>query len=1385
VIAMKKTQIKDALRNIRRERVSYFSILLIAFMAVTCYVGVVAAETALLRSGNRFYDETSFHDLEIASTLLLEEGDVEAIRAVSGVLDAEGVYLTTAKAFDGTSRAQVSVRSLTERIDLPILTEGHLPAAANECAVEERFLAETDFSVGDTVRLTSGDGGVPDYLANEAYVITGSFLHSEHICDTVTGNALILVTPEAFDLDRLDGCYMKAEVLLDKAAYPDRYGDEYKEALESMRLTLESLAAERAAMRDESVHTRYQSEIDENQAKLDDAAARLAEARTQLDEGVAQLEENRQKLADAERELAESRAELDQGSEELSGAKTQLDRIKRTLSDAAKELADGKSILDDTAAQLADAAAQLADGKALLNEKAEELAQGRLKLDNAKQELAEAKAKLEDAAAEIAENRQKLVDAEQKLADGWKELEENKKLLDAAAEELKSAETQLKNAATQISRGEAQLSRGRRELRNGEAQIANGEAQLADGHRQLSESYVEIETAKQEARGQIQDAMIDSLKKSGFEDEAAQTIVGSIGWVEPNYSPDLDDSSLRATDFQVTDTVSVDFAKDSEQVAKALVSPLEQVLTEEAYQTAASTVEQILDYVGYSTVSEQLQQWDDGHEQYLTGKAQLAAAKEELEEGQEKYRQGEEQLLSASEEYEAGLAQYNDGKTQYESGLAQYNEGLRRYEEGLAQYNEGKAKLEAGEAEYEAGVAQYETGLAEYLSGEEQYADGLAQYNDGAAEYEARLAEYNEAKAKYDEGVETYDASLAQYNDALARYQRGVADYQAGMRRYEDGEAQYTDGLAQYDDGMRQLIEGSETLAEKEREYADGMAQYNDGAAQLDEARETLDALSPARWVVLTPDANGGYLQLRTSCSSVKIIGARFTVLFLVVGALVIYATVAKIVDEQHKLVGATKAFGFFNREILAKYLIYGVSATAVGILLGAAASIPLQLFVASSFGKIFVFGSPRAAVRQDLMVLVLVLGVLLSLAAVWFACTTLMRSTAIRLMQDSTPVGGKKSGHGSKSLLTLYQRLILRNMRSDLKRITITVVSIMGCCALLVIGFTLRACVFETPSRQYGQIVQYDYDLSYEPGAEAEMEAVLERYGATETPAYRLYTSLRIGAATDFGELIVIDGDRLSELYRLSDKDTKDTLHVGSDGIYIFSGIAQSHGLSVGDTVVLMNESGTEAEARIAGVFRNYLGQMIFLTPAYYAEIFGEEPISNSMLGHLNGADFDALSGELSHLESFRSLERSDSLRALVESFTKIINAVVCILIVAAGAMAAVILTNLTNIYIRQKTRELAVMRVNGFTVREVIRYMLGETYVTTALGILLGCVVGSALGIWIVGSFQSPVFRFVAEPNATSCLISAAITLLFVAIINILALRKVKDLKLTDISG
>lgn len=114
---------------------------------------------------------------------------------------------------------------------------------------------------------------------------------------------------------------------------------------------------------------------------------------------------------------------------------------------------------------------------------------------------------------------------------------------------------------------------------------------------------------------------------------------------------------------------------------------------------------------------------------------------------------------------------------------------------------------------------------------------------------------------------------------------------------------------------------------------------------------------------------------------------------------------------------------------------------------------------------------------------------------------------------------------------------------------------------------------------------------------------------------------------------------------------------------------------------------------------------------------------------------------------------------------------------------MAYFILLNLANMYINQKKRELTVMRVNGFTTGEVIAYVVREAVFTTIVGILVGIAAGSVFAYAIVKFIEQRHVGFDATPSFSGWLYSAGLTALYSVIIYSISLRKVKDLKLTDI--
>ena len=587
-------------------------------------------------------------------------------------------------------------------------------------------------------------------------------------------------------------------------------------------------------------------------------------------------------------------------------------------------------------------------------------------------------------------------------------------------------------------------------------------------------------------------------------------------------------------------------------------------------------------------------------------------------------------------------------------------------------------------------------------------------------------------------------------------------------------------GIEGMDAAVDSLRELRQQIEEKSSDLDEAEAMIAEVETILKEQRENAENMESGRWFIFDGHGSASFVQLIIGSGNLKSLEMTFSLLFVLVGALVIYATISKMIDEQRTLVGTTKALGFFNREILAKYLLFGLSATVLGTLFGVLlARFVFEPFILKGYGAYYTYDTTAPTVTVGPTLIVLLAGIVLAVGAIVLACYRLIRTPAIRLMQQAVPKGRKKSAKGGKRLLSLYSRLILLNMRTDLKRVIVTIVSVAGCCTLIVIGFTLKAAVNGAVTNQYSSVVHYDAKVQYAYGEE--IEAELKNSGADCVPLYDVYITYRI-TDNQVGELLCGDIAAIESMYRLNDWRTGDAIEPTDEGILIQRRLAEIDGLDIGSEFQITVGGAKTAKVRVAGIFENYIGRSMVMSTAYYASLFGAAPTPNSFLIRLNGADEEALRERLKTVSGLTGYTPASADRAMFDSATSVVNSIVVLFIVLAAIMAGVVLTNLTNIYIMQKKRELVVMRINGFTVKEVIGYCTRETIVTTIAGIVLGIALGSGIAYRIVRSMEQAFIRFDRSVSPLAWLYGALITVLFTVIINAIVLRKVKHLKLTD---
>ena len=1143
---MKKTQLKDGARNIRKQIVSYISIVIIAMIGATTYLSLDYTSNAMRVNASDIYNKYNFRDVEIISTLLFTDEDLSSIKTAEGMVDAEPVRTTSAKITCGEKRESVNVISKTKRINMPDICEGRLPDNVSECAVERGLADKLGIQVGDAVKVTGSGSGAAEFMQYTDFTVVGIIMHPDHINSVVPEPSYVYVSWDAFGSDELGDCFMKVEIVTDKDANTDRYSNSYIKTTKELCKRLEATAAVRTELRNNDVFGTANEEIEKNQKLIDDAEKKLADARKELDEKTAEYEKGVSEADDAEKQLNEAKPLLDEGRIELEAVRLQLEDGKKELDTAKIRLAYGKSELDSA----------------------------KRKLDSAK-------------------------------------------------------------------------------------------AQLDDG-------YIQLEEAKDTIRRKIKSAFDKVLKDDSIND--------ILTWAKIEKT-DTDDPSKTASYLWITDSIRIDLKKPLEEFFRAVINSdsVQKELLVALYDVTES---------GYTPRTES---------------------------GEYDYEAIREALIKSAVGRSADYKKLSDACIEWDEGHNQYIEGLEKYKTGLI--------------EYEAGEKQFE-------DAEKQYEDGLQKYNDGLAEYNAKKSEYDDAAALLEEG-------------------------------------------------RKKLDEGKKLLAEGEEKYTAGIAELDDGKAKLTEAKDKVNSLDRCRWVILDPVGNAGYGQVSGGAANLENLKSTFALMFIIVGSLVIFATVGKMVDEQRNLVGTEKALGFYNREIFAKYLSFGVSAAAVGVVLGILVSrFAIEPFLLGSMGLFYYYDITKINIVTVLpTVIVFVVGVLLSAVSVWFASAKLLREPAVRLMQPKAP--GVKKGYGGKSKLPLYSRLILLNMRMDLKRVVVTVVSVAGCCALIVIGITLKSAIDSISLNQYGEITNYDICIKYDPKSpddtKSKIENALKEAGTEYVNVYNPIVTYRF-EKTETAELLCGDIKTIEEFYHLYDYKTGKPLYPTNEGVLIQKRAAETYDLYTDSELEIAINGSKTAKVRIAGVFESYFGGMMVMSSQYYETVFGAEYVPDAYLVKLNGADAEALSASVSGFDGFESVNRADSGKTILASTASSVNITVLLFIFIAAIMAGVVLMNLTNIYIIQKKRELVIMRVNGFTVKEVIGYVLRETVLTTITGIILGIVTGSLVVYRIIRMLEQVMIQFERGVNPLSWIIAAAMTVLFTVIVNIIALRKVKNLKLTD---
>ena len=150
--------------------------------------------------------------------------------------------------------------------------------------------------------------------------------------------------------------------------------------------------------------------------------------------------------------------------------------------------------------------------------------------------------------------------------------------------------------------------------------------------------------------------------------------------------------------------------------------------------------------------------------------------------------------------------------------------------------------------------------------------------------------------------------------------------------------------------------------------------------------------------------------------------------------------------------------------------------------------------------------------------------------------------------------------------------------------------------------------------------------------------------------------------------------------------------------------------------------------------------------------------------------------------VDGVEAVSLSESTRTTFSDIIGILDLVTLVLIVSAAALAFVVLFSLANINIAERRREIATLKVLGFTPREVSAYVFRENIVLTVLGALVGLGLGYALAMFVIVSAEIDIAMFGRTIYWYSFALSFVITIIFSLAVNLIMNRKLDKIDMVE---
>jgi putative ABC transport system permease protein len=492
-----------------------------------------------------------------------------------------------------------------------------------------------------------------------------------------------------------------------------------------------------------------------------------------------------------------------------------------------------------------------------------------------------------------------------------------------------------------------------------------------------------------------------------------------------------------------------------------------------------------------------------------------------------------------------------------------------------------------------------------------------------------------------------------------------------------------------------------------------------------------------------------------------------FSTIFLGVAAFLLNIVVSRLINTQREIIAALKAFGYSNIDIGLHYLGYVAIIVLIGLLIGTAAGVWLGQALSNLYMEFYRLPFLEYELRFATVAIALVITLLAAGLGTLFAVNRAVQLPPAQAMQPEPPAKFRKSvieKTGIGAMLPQMSRMVLRHLSRKPVKAILSVIGIALACAILVMGTFFRDAFEFLIDIEFSLAQREDMIVTFiEPSSRHAYFDLMRVEGVEYGEVFRAVPARLVNGHRSY--LTAINGyDKQRDLHRPLNTAHR-PIDIPEQGILLTDYLGELLDVDVGDelTIEVLEGRRPVERQKVAGLVSQYFGIGAYMDIYSLNRLMREDDVISGVYLKIDSAYEQPIYNALKNMPRVANFESNRNIiRAFYDTSAEQVYIFVGFIFSLAVIITFGVVYNTARIALSERSRDMASMRVLGFTRAEISYILLGELVIVTLMAIPCGLVLGRLLSWYMIQEIPKEIFRVPLIIENSTYAVSATVVII-----------------------